>query len=411
MKQQWMRVGALAAMVMAQLLMSQPLLAQLVQVDPVAAKEAAAVIHSPELLPKQPSEQPPMPVPGPSFESTYWELACDNVGFCSAISLPEENTDETFRVRLGRSATPRDGGFVSIKTFDRRNWETLPPERSSPHPRNALSPPGDLYVLGRTGTRALDTEYMVRTETWSIPLEEAASVFSAGDTLVLRRRDGVDLASLSLDGITDMFRIMDDIQKRNGTVTALVNRGNKPVSAMAEEPPTPLFVRRAPVPPLTMAPDQPDALVWESIAQQTGCIDPATGKGHDPEAREAYQLDAEVSLLRLPCGITGNARDYTWFSARLGSSGVEVEPARFDYIDGDKIQGPSEAMVFQNSSFDEHSQMISMYTSGDPDICSEAFSWLWDGQRFRLFSLERKKSCRGDTNLLKVWRAGYVGED
>ena len=185
---------------------------------------------------------------------------------------------------------------------------------------------------------------------------------------------------VSLAGASAALLHVDDAQKRVGTVTALVRRGDRPASTVP------------PVPPVPVVTPPPRAMAAAPAELPAGLETRSQGDDCDPRAREMVppligRLDAAHVLYGAVC-LAGayNMAYQLWVGDQQG----RIEAADIETPDG------IDPIDLMNIDYDADSRMLSSYAKGRGiGDCGTAASWLWDGGRFRLTSLMVMEVCQG----------------
>ena len=304
-----------------------------------------------------------------------WAVACDNIGRCEATALqaPEQFGDAPSQMLLTREPGPN--GLVTIAI----------------DPAETVRGPVSLSIDGKpAGTGTIGDNYRVRGE----PAERLARLMTAGDWLELRSGSRL-LARISLAGSSATLRYVDAQQGRAGTVTALVAAGTKPATAVpgaAAAPPVPALR------PASGAPENPGTALVGELAKLGDC-DVSAISSDLPVER--YRLDAQATLVLIPCG----SGAYNYNSAAFVLRGGKGAPALFD-VPPDWIEGDGPATL-TNASFATIDGAVLTSSSKGRGLgdCGSSQSWVWDGSRFRMIEARTLGECRGSINWLTVFRA------
>ncbi len=319
------------------------------------------------------------PQPGELKTFRDWTVGCDNGRACQAVALmPEDgNWDARVTMAVRRGAEPDAAPEIG---FD-----------------------GDVPVAGLSvGGKRLPVTVVqkdgfpaVRPE--SVPaMLEAIRTHSALETLdAAGKRTGM----LSLAGASAALLYMDEQQRRLGTVTALVQKGSKPASAVPAPPPLPV-VAAAPVPkgakPLVI----PSAEV-RRLARETQC-DEAQPEGKLPEI-ETAAIDGRTTLVLLSCGAGAYNFMSVPFLARREGKRLRISVAPLDH--DRRSQGETHPMLV-NAGWDEKKRRLGAFSKGRGiGDCGVGDEYAWDGTRFRLVEQIAMDECRGSVDYITTWRA------
>lgn len=285
-----------------------------------------------------------------------WAVACDNVRRCEATALqaPEQFGDHASQVLLTRDA----GGVLSIAI----------------DPAELVPGLVTLWIDGKSAvTGTIEENYRISGE----PAERLTRQMRGGKWLELRNSSQV-LARISLAGISETLGFIESAQR--GGAAALPS-----VPAM----------RAA-----SGAPDNPSKALLGELAEFGDC-DLSLAGGLPVER---YRLDAQTTLVLIPCG----SGAYNFNSAAFVLRGGKGAPAEFDvmpdWIDGD---GPA---VMTNSSVSTSDGFVLTSSSKGRGLgdCGTSQRWVWDGSRFRMIEARTLGECRGSINWLTVFRATPV---
>lgn len=331
----------------------------------VAPPERPAIDAAP---PATPRDDRAVPRPAQVRLFRNWAVACDNGGACEAVSLqPQEAAIGPVGAAIRRGEGPGGGVVLTIRAADTDGAVAVSLDGRS----LADGPVDDRGQLELTGERALG---YVRA-------------MANGQRLEVRPGE----AAISLDGLAAALRYMDAGQDRAGTIGALVARGAATDLPAAPALPTVVAAR----PPQREAGAVPPALVAR-MREDAGC--PADEFG--PVSQEAHALDDRATLVLLSCG-TG-AYNVTFIPYVL--RGESAEPATFDLRPTFGEDDGRAALV--NPAFDAATGALRSAARGRGiGDCGVGQRFHWDGERFRLTSMQVMGECRGAIRWPTVWRA------
>jgi len=335
-----------------------------------------------------------------------WVVGCDNTLTCRAIGLPKDPRDSEFRIVVERGAEASAIPKVWINTWHK--WQDM-------------GPPARLLIDGHAIAFAPlpDSEFISRVA----PVDSLAFLAALADAqrLVLLDEDGRRIArefeehlplrgsDISPDGAKAALRYMDDQQKRVGTVTALVAKGEAPASTVPAAPSPPVI--RLPA-ASTKAPfpiQKALAMARPMLKYELDASDEQQCPGFLAEHAVSYRLDATHSmiLLFLPCGIEGSG-GYTSYVVFIAD---DAKPDRLQrvtfpmlrtYSDGD------DGTVLTNAELNPEDRNL---TTSE---CNEHRTYVWDGQEFRISEWSEIDACQGMSSppifsdLITLWRARVV---
>jgi hypothetical protein len=307
------------------------------------------------------------PVPkGATFGN--WTVACDNRRHCEAIGLPSPDGDETEGVLyVERGPAPKAKPKVEINNLTEPNFERV---------RLRIDGRDVPFRFDRDGFAVGDSEALLA----AIVVARKVEVIDA---------NGKAISSIPVTGSSAALRWVDDRQKRAGTVTAIVAKGDGPASSVPAPPPLPRIMQ----PPESKAPARKlrpaDVKAIKSLAD--GDCD------EDVKDVETYRLDARHSV-----GIVG-----CYMGAYQGASLVVVideaghwrpaeieQPRPIDPVDG-KVN-PVDFFFLTGAYYDPDSRLLGMAAKGRGLAdCGESATWAWDGKTFRLASFQALDECLG----------------
>ncbi len=293
-----------------------------------------------------------------------WLVACDNTRACVARGFDEVTRAQLDLVRPAGDAPARlilsaDGSFDAVAL--RLDGKPLP----LPAPAWSKSTDG----VSTSDPAAVDAFIAVARDAHAITLDPPPT-------------DEADW-SVPLDGFTAALLLVDAVQGRPGTPTALV-AARGPL-AVPSAPPVPAVPRWTAPPPLTV-PEKME-LVHRASRLRSPAFDPCEVR--EPSA--VFALDAANALAIRPC----------YMAAYQGSSVVAVlrnggrdRPVNLPLpgVPGTATDGPD--MVDPN--FDVKTGTLSTVSKGRGLAdCGSGESWVWSGGEFRLKALSYQDQCGG----------------
>lgn len=327
----------------------------------------------------------PAPVPGESKIFQDWYVACDNVWSCEAGTLAPIDSGDfagAMALRVAREAGP-DAPF---------RIELRPGEDDSPGAAQLRI--DDRPPIGGTqdtdGGTWLDDDQVPGIARRIAGAKAAALVLADGRTV-----------ALSLAGSSAALRYMDAIQRRAGTIGAIVAIGDKADTALP--PPMPqLRARRAPaIESLPELQDYPEVIAathcqfrLEGVQHTVFPLDRRDGKDLAlalmPCDSGAYNFGSVVMIAERPAGRIGAKWRFSRarFDVSLAWGGDDQTP---QVVNADF--SPETGMLFESSK-----------GRGIGD-CGTARSYAWDGSAFRLSEMTLMDSCRGVWDWPRIWTA------
>jgi hypothetical protein len=321
------------------------------------------------------------PQPGELKTFRDWTVGCDNVRACHATSLMPENGDWDRPVAIGIQRGPDAASRPRITIFGT--------EGSA----------GAIVADGkRLAARITQGESDDEVDPGSSA--EVVAALRQARSIVVVDKQGKEIGRISPAGVSAALLYMDDMQKRIGTVTALVKTGPQRASAVPAPPAMPV-IRSAAAP--VAKPVQVSAAEIAALRKKHECIpENPEWPGYDVQ-QEA--LDANHSLILLGCGAGAyNSSEVPLIASRSGGS-VRVEVARFDVTFNQ--DGPLPMLV--NSGWAPEAQVLTSFSKGrGVGDCGIGSDYAWDGERFRLIQRIEMQECRGSIDYITTWRAQLV---
>lgn len=317
-----------------------------------------------------------------------WYVGCDNGRHCAAVALlPEESLGSDFprwySLTVARSPGATDPPVISISTI----------ATDQDHPPDYRL---ELVVDGRpTGLRFTNRATL---DPQSDPLR-AASLIAAARSIELANAGGTLVGSVSVDGARSALRLVDERQRRGGTVTAIADRGERPAGSVPLAEPLP----RIPTPPRSQA----AAATLDQRSVETVRTDYDCGDVADTHVPEFFRLDAANTLGVIPC--TLGAQSASSVLVIVGND-RRYRAAAFDhayYPHESEVPDPYNELV--SPDFDAAAGILRVIADG-PALgdCGGSEAYVWDGSRFRLAYQDLMAECRGSYSFVPVWRTQNV---
>ena len=301
-----------------------------------------------------------------------WQVTCNNQSFCLARNTGEHRglvmtlsrsagakTDATLRIDLGGLADP------AVKEAD-------------------IAP---RLLLDKVPLK-LDRQHWQLTP-WHLKSDDAATItaflknIQEGKALTLRGGDQV----ISLNGLKAALLFIDAQQKRVGSETAWIKKGDDPPLSV---PPAPALKKVAVVNPT------PTPL---SHAELNDLLDYGTWRMNnsqcslDPNRREVRvtALTDEKALLIISCEAGAyNTVDLAWLVSRKKPFSSRSVRLRLPFTPADD----SSEIELMNARFDEKTRELTTLALGRGiGDCGVQTRWRFDGQRFRLVRYAEEPSC------------------
>jgi hypothetical protein len=326
------------------------------------------------------SPQQAVPRPGELKTFRDWTVGCDNGRACHATSLMPEGEIADSPLTMSIKRGPAAGALPEIRVHG-----------------------GDGKAARLTADgRRLRARLRAEEESWRVQDEGVAETLAAirgARTIDVEDRSGLRLGSVSPAGASAALLYIDEIQKRLGTVTALVRAGPRPASAVPPPPPLPRIASAA-------APAARGSRVAEdriaALRKQAGCIpedEDWPGYGSEQEV-----LDANRTLILLGCGAGAYNYNSIPYVARRRGAAIEIVLARFD-LSPTSGEGDDPPMLV-NAGWDAKQGLLTSFAKGRGlGDCGVGNDYAWDGTRFRLVQQIAMGECRGSTDYITTWRA------
>ena len=311
-----------------------------------------------------------------------WEIGCDNTRSCVAIGMTSEDSSLSGYLRIARSGEPNavpDVTFTVYPPDDTTNKLKKPMVRLSLDAHKAgglpsgalpLTEAGDLFELKLAPEALPDLLAALRSAT-KITMDLYDGTKKVGSQVV------------SLAGSSAALLQMDDQQKRIGTVTALVKKGDAGADTI---PPVPALPKVKSLPVSEMADPLPKPPRTAAKPTPDGC-------GEGPAPYVAFKLPGGASLWGTcaSAGAYNFAYDYRLF--------VDGKPGRpWDAIvPGTKRGGEGDDITWLwNAYVDDQTQRLNSYMKGRGlGDCGDATEWAFDGQNFAALTYIAMGQCRG----------------
>lgn len=310
-----------------------------------------------------------------------WMVGCDNRRDCEAVAFADP--------RDVSSGDPDGLPFLGLVVARRADANAKPKVYVELRFADLEDFTGEIIADGRkTGLRLNKDADLIGDAVLFLAL------LSRSRSVGLAKEDGSRIAGFRTDGASAALRWMDDRQRRAGTVTALVARGEKPASTV----PAPPKIPTVEVPARSSKPAR--KLSAADIAAVRKRFDLCGERRLDPEY---HRLDDANSVAIINC-----------WNGPYQSDGIIVQipdKGRFRVASIDPpTTSERDASVADRSrlidpGYDQDSRLLYMaYRGRGPNDCGSTGSWAWDGKAFRLASYAALDVCRGVTARLPYWQ-------
>lgn len=308
---------------------------------------------------------------GIRFEKDDWILACDNWDTCRAAGYSEETSDNMVSVLLTRhnDNQPIEGKMV---------YQT----------EKELTRPFKLIINNKSyGSIPLSEGSLSLTQA-----QTDAIIATANQHADIRFISGSETFILSDKGLSAVLRKMDDIQRRVGTTTAIVAKGNKPyhfdnsvgVALQSEAD----FLQKEPI---TIKRDSAEgkrilALLRPTLADEHD--ESAEGRNYCPNITDegkqwAYKPDIEVLKLSKTKKLVMAS---CWTGAYNEGNGAWVMDNKLTQVEH-----------FVTDSMNEFDNRLLIATHKDRGLgdCWNNTEWTWTGENFVKTYAMDTGLCRG----------------
>lgn len=173
-----------------------------------------------------------------------WMVGCDNTLTCAALALPNESMEQISYLRIERAAGPQAAPLVTLVAYS---------EGDAGPATFAVTVDGKPF--GGTYKGTFDGTYARATLDEKQSAALIAAIANAKAMTLKHNEASGDPAPVSLSGSSAALRYIDAEQKRDGGVTALVAKGNKPASAVPTAPAAPVVTASV----ITVGDETPDS--------------------------------------------------------------------------------------------------------------------------------------------------------
>lgn len=305
-----------------------------------------------------------------SYQS--WFVACDNTLSCVAKGFDDGSGGA--EIRIERHAGAAGALVASISSIEK-------------------FAPSDIRIDGMpAGLTGAAWEYTSSSDGSSI----TSSDFAAVRALIRKLRNATQVTmggeqAVPLAGFSAAMLRLDDRQGRIDGVTALINSGSRPASAVPVAPPLPRIANH-PIQARFKAGEEMRLIALvrsdqKALFTKEECQD-------TQQKPEAFALDPAQALVLVPCIMGAYQGSSLAFIARRGSGRAQRLIAPMPYLGNDRDR--ANADYFTEGSFDRASGTLSMAAKGRGLAdCGVSASWIWDGKAFRLSAMSVQQACGG----------------
>lgn len=320
-----------------------------------------------------------------------WHAACDNLRNCTALGFDTVVAAGNAYLRIGRGGAPNAPVKITL-VVDADDGVTFTARFNDP----SLAGLPDNAIAGQKSEED-SLRRVVLTDTVSADTL-LASIHKAEKIIITRKdppgaKEKTDplVSEISMSGAAAALLWIDEQQKRLGTVTALIRKGDKPASAMPPQPKPAVIVAAKPssaTPPVKHSP----ALIAKGRAL---CGEEDKGS----KLEDVWPLGGSQFLYSFTCPDSSGAYNYHYgLLIAAGGNAQTARAVKFGWPEkiGDLHEDPSTGAVATNPVFDPKAMTIRAFSKGRGiGDCGASEEWIWDGKAFRLALLKIMPHCKG----------------
>ncbi|EIQ2309654.1 DUF1176 domain-containing protein [Escherichia coli] len=301
-----------------------------------------------------------------------WQVTCNNQNFCVARNTGDHNG---LVMTLSRSAGAHTDAVLRIERGGLK-----PPEASEGEIAPRLLLDGEPLAL--SGDKW-------RISPWLLVTDDTATItaflqmIQEGKAITLRDGD----QTISLSGLKAALLFIDAQQKRVGSETAWIKKGDEPPLSV---PPAPALKEVAVVNPT------PTPL---SLEERNDLLDYGNWRMNglrcslDPLRREVNvtALTDDKALMMISCEAGAyNTIDLAWIVSRKKPLASRPVRLRLPFNNGQETN----ELELMNATFDEKSrELVTLAKGRGLSDCGIQARWRFDGQRFRLVRYAAEPTC------------------
>lgn len=315
-----------------------------------------------------------------------WVAACDNLRNCSAYGFNPDGYGAYLRVERGGAAEAPIRITLSVDPQGAASYRAAFDPALPGLPQGAIS--------GAKEGEGNDYRRTVLIDNASAePL--LASIRSAKAIVVtFQAEPGQKLdtpkLSISMSGAVAALLWIDDQQKRVGTTTAMIKRGDKSASTIPPLPKPPVIV--ATRPSNETAPAKPPAALANKGRALCGDDDKKS------KLDNMYPLGGGQLLYEFSCPDSSGAYNFqSVYMVGPAANPQAAQPVSFKWPIkiGDAAQdGPSNGLI--NADFNKDTLTLSSFSKGRGiGDCGSVEDWVWDGKTFQLAGVSMMSECNG----------------
>ena len=299
-----------------------------------------------------------------------WVIACDNLRACQALSATQGFDYTPLSLHLQRAAGAQAPLALSLHYAGRGGYAPLQLDG------HALSSAGRLRLVDKDGEALLAAEG-ADAQVVLAELRNGAQLRMAGD--------GEHQAVVSLSGLSAALLLMDAVQGRMDTRTALYRSGTRPDSEVPAPPQAPRLRAYPGAAPLSEV-EQHDIARHLMAATRNQWFE--EGMTDEPEA-EAFALNEREALVIIRTWCAAYNCDFAVYRVSRQSPYVEqdmqIDPLPLGH------DGLSGWVSYQPQT----GELAYLHKGRGIADCGESGSWRFDGERFQLASFSFLNRCAG----------------
>ncbi|ALN21578.1 DUF1176 domain-containing protein [Ectopseudomonas mendocina] len=310
-----------------------------------------------------------------------WVVACDNLRGCQALSAPESFGYSSFSLQLERAAGAQAPLRLSLHDAEQDGYAPLRLDG------RALSTADRLHPIENQGETTLVAE--------GADAQAVLAELRNGVQLRMERERDYE-AVVSLSGLSAALLLMDAVQGRLDSRSALYRPGSRPDSEVPAAPQAPRLRAYPGVTPLSEV-EQRD--IAEQVMAATRSQWFEEDMSSEPEA-EAFALNDREALVIIRTWCAAYNCDFAVYrvgrQAPYAERDLQLEPPPLDL-------GALSGWVSYNPDTGE---LGYLYKGRGIADCGESGSWRFDGERFQLASLNFLGRCaaRNPGEWPELWR-------
>ncbi|AOO83568.1 DUF1176 domain-containing protein [Bosea vaviloviae] len=322
-----------------------------------------------------------------------WLAGCDNLGRCTALSLPVDGASFPAMLMLQREARPAAPPVLTL-TLKADTLPELPLVANLAVDGAPFPSPGAKLTVERAD---LETG-RVRFTPEQIEALVAAMRKATAMTATMAR----DSYEIPLAGAVAAMLWLDERQGRLSTPTALIRKGDTSPTRIPQPAPLPIVT---PVPTKTLrGPTKAQAkALAAAMREQLQRTDPDACEDNEPARGmdSAVQIDRRSRLVMLSC--LGGAYNYTtsyWIVP--GSDVAKARKLAFQQ------PGKPTGNRLINAEYDPATGQIAFLEKGrGPGDCGRLGGYAWTGKNFVLTTYAEMPRCQGllPDDWLVLWRS------